>query len=280
MASFTFGARVMVRCLYLALLLVLPLGPATAAEDSDFDAGWAAYQRGEFAEAFAIWEPLADGGNLLAQYNLGVLFDEGRGVSSNRTKAMQWLEKAAQQGYSRAQHNLALLYIGVLGPERDPEKGRFWLERAASKGFPRSQYTLGKMFLEGLEVDKDETRAFELFLAAGRSGFVRAQYNLGKMYRDGAGTGESLLDSLRWFRRAAEQGYAKAQEKMALRYYNGSEEMRKDLVEAMKWSSLASRQGRKEAGKLREKLLTEMSPEEIEEGERRADLFIAVGLNY
>ncbi len=40
---------------------------------ADFDAGWQAYQRGDFAAAMAEWQPLAEQGHALAQYNMGVI---------------------------------------------------------------------------------------------------------------------------------------------------------------------------------------------------------------
>ena len=38
-----------------------------------FEDGFAAYQRGDYATAMQLWLPLADQGDAVAQYNLGVL---------------------------------------------------------------------------------------------------------------------------------------------------------------------------------------------------------------
>ena len=83
-------------------------GPAA----SDFKSGWEAYQKADFQGAFEAWEPLAEAGDPLAQFNVGTLYDEGRGVPRNLDKAVEWWTKAAEQGYARAQHNLGLIYIG------------------------------------------------------------------------------------------------------------------------------------------------------------------------
>ena len=53
-------------------------GPAPAR--TDFEVGWQAYQEGDFATALRIWLPLAEAGDPLAQYNIGVMHDEGRTV--------------------------------------------------------------------------------------------------------------------------------------------------------------------------------------------------------
>jgi TPR repeat protein len=48
---------------------------------ADFDDGFAAYNRGDYATALEEWRPLAEQGDAFAQYNLGLLYYEGEGVS-------------------------------------------------------------------------------------------------------------------------------------------------------------------------------------------------------
>jgi TPR repeat protein len=79
----------------------------------------------------------AEAGDAHAQFNLGVLYarrldDSGRPLHGNRTEAVKWLLRAAQQGLSRAQHRLAELYEG--GPEgtRNCVKTAFWFQVAMS----------------------------------------------------------------------------------------------------------------------------------------------------
>tara|TARA_R110002049_G_scaffold225149_1_gene396965 strand:- start:113 stop:382 length:270 start_codon:yes stop_codon:yes gene_type:complete len=45
-----------------------------------------------------------------AQYNLGLLYDNGEGVPENDVEAVQWYWLAAQQGDAGAQNNLGLMY--------------------------------------------------------------------------------------------------------------------------------------------------------------------------
>ena len=60
-----------------ALILSVWVSPARA----DFEAGWQAYQRGDFAAALKEWRPLAQSNDARAQYNLGILYDQGKGVA-------------------------------------------------------------------------------------------------------------------------------------------------------------------------------------------------------
>ena len=48
--------------------------------------------------------------NAIAQYNLGVAYSKGTGVSQDYQKSVKWYRLAAQQGYPNAQNNLGVVY--------------------------------------------------------------------------------------------------------------------------------------------------------------------------
>ncbi len=98
-----------------ALLSVLLVGTASA----DFDAGLAAYEEGDYAAALREWRPLADEGDLDAQFYLGEMHLQGKGVDRDFKKASEWLAKAAQAGHPRAQGVLGGLYAVGLGVSQD-----------------------------------------------------------------------------------------------------------------------------------------------------------------
>ena len=47
----------------------------------------------------------AEQGDVIAQYNLGVMYATGQGVSQDYQEAVGWYRKAAEQGYAGAQYN-------------------------------------------------------------------------------------------------------------------------------------------------------------------------------
>lgn len=53
---------------------------------------------------------LANQGNALAQYNLGVMYYKGEGVQKNNAKAVEWFKQAAKQGHTKSQYNLDVMY--------------------------------------------------------------------------------------------------------------------------------------------------------------------------
>lgn len=113
----------------LTVWLALCVMPAIAA---DIDDGQAAYNAGDYATALRLWRPLAEQGNARAQNNLGVMYENGKGVAQDINEAVRWYRLAAVQGYSGAQYDLGLAYaIGRGGVRRDPVRAYMWFSLAA-----------------------------------------------------------------------------------------------------------------------------------------------------
>ena len=67
-----------------------------------------AYNQGNYDLAAKYWNPLAKQGNYIAQYNLGLLWEQGLGSTPlNKAEASQWFLLSAQQGYVPAMVRLA-----------------------------------------------------------------------------------------------------------------------------------------------------------------------------
>lgn len=101
---------------------------------ADFQAGLDAYQKGDYVEAAKQWRPLADQGDDVAQYNLGLLYLDGHGVPQSVTEAANWFRRAAEQDYAQAQHNLGAMYGSGQGVKRDYVQAYKWLNICAAKG--------------------------------------------------------------------------------------------------------------------------------------------------
>ena len=70
--------------------------------------GASAYNNGDYNLAAKYWNPLAKQGNYVAQYNLGLLWEQGLGSTPlNKNEASQWFLLSAQQGYVPAMVRLA-----------------------------------------------------------------------------------------------------------------------------------------------------------------------------
>ncbi len=82
----------------LALVVVLVAAPACTKSKN----GVEAYKQGDYATALKEVRPLAERGDAAAQYNLGVMYREGRGVPQDDVQAHMWFNLAAAQGHEGA----------------------------------------------------------------------------------------------------------------------------------------------------------------------------------
>ena len=119
----------LIRSAAFALMLMPAMGSA-----QDFDIGLAAAEAGDFATALREWTPLAEQGNASAQNNLGILYENGQGVSQDYAEAVKWYRLAAEQGNATAQSNLGVLYYNGQGVPQDYVTAHMWLNISAANG--------------------------------------------------------------------------------------------------------------------------------------------------
>jgi hypothetical protein len=137
---------------------------------ADYKAGEDAFNRGDFATALRKWRPLAEQGDALAQYNLGVLYRKGRGVPQDDVQARQWYEKAAAQGQAKAQYNLGTLYLNGGGVPKDYQQALRWFRMAADQGEALAQTKIGIMYDDGQDVPHDFVQAHKWYNLAATNG--------------------------------------------------------------------------------------------------------------
>ncbi|MGB5063744.1 MAG: tetratricopeptide repeat protein [Candidatus Competibacter sp.] len=118
----------------LLLLVGSLLGAAPAWADGDWDCARTAHERGDYAAEVALIRPLAEQGFAFAQFNLGVLYDNGQGLPQDDAQAIAWYRKAAEQGLPQAQVNLGIMYEQGEGVSADKVEAYFWYALADSQG--------------------------------------------------------------------------------------------------------------------------------------------------
>jgi len=101
------------------------------------DAGYDAYEKGDYSEAYSIWRPRADAGEAYAQEAIGYLYFYGKGVLKDENKGVEWYEKAAFNGSAKAQKRMAVHYLKKVDDYsismgwggHNLGKARFWMEK-------------------------------------------------------------------------------------------------------------------------------------------------------
>ena len=145
------------------LAALLALGLAGAPARADFEAGMRAANQRDYAGALRAWRPLAEAGEARAQYHLGMLYEDGRGVGRDTAEAARWYRAAAVQGHAQAQNALAILIVQGQGTARDPVEAYRWFTLAAAAGndFARRNLERLRPMLSAAEIAEGEARAAE-----------------------------------------------------------------------------------------------------------------------
>lgn len=234
------------------------------------------------AKAFQAYQKAAEGGNIEGIYNVGRSYKYAIGVPENpelaienykkaieynygdafielalsyeteygglefdAQKVMEYMMKAAEQGYSFAQYKVGYYYYyGLI--ERDFEKALDWLHRSFERGYPYAALLIGDYYLynDGRQENPEYDKAFEYYLAAEQQGVISE--GLGVCYEYGIGTEENSNEAFKYYTLGAEEGYTAAKYRLgtAYKYGIGTEQ---NQVEAYRWLSKAAEEGNTQA---------------------------------
>ena len=141
-------------------------------------------------------------GNPQAQYELGQMFEFGRGVGQDYSEAMEWYLKAASQEHAQSQYAIGLLYEHGRGVEANASIAAEWYTKAANLGDTWAINNLAMLYSYGKGVPANEQKANDLYFQGTNLGHFQAQYNLGARYASGRGFDVDLIASYFWFERS------------------------------------------------------------------------------
>jgi TPR repeat protein len=206
---------------------------------------------------------LTASGNVRAQDNA----DVQRAVAAARARAAR--------GDVVAQFSLgSLLYYGS---ERTAE-AISWFRRAAGKGNAPAEFQMGQLYDFGFGVARDDGQALSWYLKAAQHGDAAAARAVGDFYRRGRGVKADDAQAVDWYRRAAEGDDLRGQYQLAQMYFDGTGVTR-DYVSAYVWFDIAAGQtplvdNQKAIVEMRNIAAARMSPEALEQAERRARTWV------
>jgi TPR repeat protein len=126
-------------------------------------------------------------------------------IVSYADEKLKHLRENAGNGDASAQFNLGNMYYNGKGVQRDYKKAAKWLRMAAEQGVAGSQMILGIMYFNGEGVTQDYKEAAKWYRKAANQGHADAQNNLGKMYANGKGVAQNHVKAYAWINLSAEQ---------------------------------------------------------------------------
>jgi TPR repeat protein len=171
-----------------------PPAPQTAAPDQNppplpfvpgnqkkFDQGAAAFDAGDYKEAYRIFSELAGNYDLAAMRNVALMERKGLGTPKDPQAAEDMMGKAARRGLPTAQADLGVMLMDGEAGSPDEKAALPWLEKAARAQHPIAQFRLGELLEEGAVVPKNIQAAELLYGAAARHGVAEAAERLEKL---------------------------------------------------------------------------------------------------
>lgn len=163
---------------------------------------------GDIDTAIPILKKAAELGNAEAQYNLGVCFQQGAGVSQDDKIANEWFLKSASQGWKDAQFKLAYSFATGRGVSQDNKKAFQWALKCAEQNDPECIFNVVSSYMEGFGTEKNID---SMMVWANRLGSLEnpenlqlsasitsARLQLAQMYKDGNYVQKDLVRSYSW----------------------------------------------------------------------------------
>jgi tetratricopeptide (TPR) repeat protein len=160
-------------------------------------------------------------------YNRGLKFLD----SNMPDEAEVWFQKAAKQGHTEANYNIGLIYMNGRGKPQDSKKALEWFQKAADQGFLAAQYDIGIMYMNGNGVPQDYKVALEWFQKAAKQGAAPALNAIGMMYMNGTGVSQDYSTAMRWFQDAQNHGFFGASHNIEIVCMRMNEDLRKRAMQ-------------------------------------------------
>ncbi|XP_031175513.1 death ligand signal enhancer isoform X3 [Sander lucioperca] len=175
-----------------------------------------------YEEAFTCFVAAAQQGYAKAQFNAGVCYEKGRGVSKNKEKALHYYWQAAVGGHRQAQYRYAKLLLTSRGHQSLEELNTAisLLEQAAAAGLTKetfrhltvekeqAQVCLASVYTQ--EPVRDGSRSVHYLKMAAESGDDTALLFLGQCCESGFGVQQNLRTAIEYYKQAAQAGNKQA----------------------------------------------------------------------
>ncbi|XP_030595253.1 death ligand signal enhancer isoform X2 [Archocentrus centrarchus] len=167
-------------------------------------------KRKHYQEAFTCFLAAAQQGYSKSQFNVGVCYETGRGVSKNTEKALYYYRQAAVSGHRQAQYRYAKLLLTSRGHQSSEELTTAidLLEQAAAAGLTKAQLCLASVYAQ--DSVKYGCKSIQYLEMAAESGDDTALLFLGNCYERGFVVQHNLRTAIQFYKQAAKAGNKQA----------------------------------------------------------------------
>ncbi len=162
--------------------------------------------RRQDTEAAKWFRKAAEQGEPQAQFGLGVMYANGRGVPQDYAQAMKWFRAAVDRGNLAPSFYLGLFYENGLGVAKNDAEAVKWYTKAAALGPTGLHFDLAVGVGKGLHATDGESEVISNLAMVPPQAQVGAEYNLGMLYWNGRGVPVDRVGAYKWFVLAAGHG--------------------------------------------------------------------------
>ncbi len=182
----------------------------------------------------------------------------GTGVEKDYSKAVEFFQKAADQGDANGEYGLGCAYDYGLGVDKDYSRALKWYRKSADQGNSFGEFGLGNCYELGKGVSRDLKKAKNLYELSAKQNNDQGQKALKQLTNPTSEDAQALCDkglaaqqaghpdeAFRLYKQSASFGNALAEEELGWCYWNGMG-TGKNYSQALEWFKKAAEQG--EAG--------------------------------
>ncbi|XP_071502944.1 uncharacterized protein [Diadema antillarum] len=198
--------------------------------------------QGDEDEAVQHFQASSSAGYAKGQHNLGICYDQGKGVPQDYKLAADQFRHAAHQGHPHAQYKLGVYHLyGQGGVEQSEQQAIALMMKAASAGVTQAQSYLGVYFMTR-EVP-DSKKAVPYLRKAAAKEEPEALYHLAVCYEFGWGVVHNEAKAASLYHSASKHDHAPALYALGMFYEEGLGGLPVDECEARALYSKASSLG-------------------------------------
>ena len=174
-----------------------------------------AYRNGRYDRALRLFQNASDDGNIVADWYLGHMYRQGRGVRQDDAAAFTYYSRVADH-YDPDENDKNRLRIVVdamvriadyqrkgsakAGLQPNPQAAaRAYLKIATVYGHPAAHFALGVMSIKGQGVKQNPQQGLKWLMAAARKRYAPAEAYLGELYWDGRLVQTDRTRAVMWY---------------------------------------------------------------------------------
>ena len=181
----------------------------------------------------------AAAGDMTAQFELGYRLS---GKEDQKSEAINWFLRAANQGHLAAQMNLQNCYEFGYGIAKDPVEAAKWCKKLAEQDYTPAAHQLGWKYKYGEGIEQDHSEAARWYRVAAEGGELLSAVRLGEMYIRGDGVPQDASEGLRWLFEAGQRAIEVKDVNIMSALGNTSKRIGR-FAEGLQWHKMSAKLG-------------------------------------